>query len=437
MIKGACLIAALAAVLAAREAGQVHTDRDGAVQVAGGYVNDPLIDDIRREGAVHAGPRAIAFDDDGAITVDGKRTLIVGSYYTAQTNRPYAELAEAGFNLVRVDNAEGLDKAQAANLLAWVTVGTLDPKDKQASTEKLAAAVRAVKDHPALAFLETVDEPAWTWMKAEQRVPAELFAEAYPIIKGIDPNHLLYMNQAPTNLVSTLRRYNAGTDVVAMDIYPVNPGGLMHTFALFADGYQGDLNNEQISQVGEYVDKMRKVTGPNRPLFMVLQGFAWEAIAEKSLRREEKILYPTYAQCRFMAFQSLIKGANGIIFWGTHSMPQPSQYWDDLKRVVREVADAAEPLAQRSVPLSVDVEYHEVGHSVDDGVQILLKDYQGKRYVFTCNADKNPCAATLSNLGNWSRCNCLNEAGRTLPIENGAITDTWVRFDVHVYELLP
>ena len=380
-------------------------------------------------------PRTIAYDDDGAITINGKRTVIIGSYYAAQSDRPYAELAEAGFNLVHAGGVAEMDKAHDAGLLTWFTVGTLDLADRAVSAEKLIAAVNAVKDHPSLAFLETVDEPAWTWMKAEARVPAEALVEAYPLIKQADPNHLLYTNQAPTNLVSTLLRYNAGTDIVAVDIYPVNPGGLKPMYALFEDGYQGDLNNEHISQVGEYVDKMRRVTGPNRPLFMVLQGFAWENLVEKESRREDKVLYPTYAENRFMAFQSLIKGANGIIYWGTYTMPQPSPAWSDLKRVAREVADLADPLAQRSAQVTVAIEYHEMGHSVDDGVQLLVKDYQGKRYVFTCNADKNPCKATLSGLGDWAVCTSLYEDGRTLPVEKGAITDIWQRFDVHIYEL--
>jgi len=384
-----------------------------------------------------AEPLLVAFDDDGMITVNGRRTLIVGSYYEAKSDRAYAEMAEAGFNLIHVGaNPEALDKAQAAGLMAWASVGAINPDKRDESSRALADAVDKIKGHPALALIETVDEPAWTFMKAEQRVPWQVLEESYKIIKTQAPKHLVYTNQAPTNLVKTLRQYNAGTDVVACDIYPVNPGA-KPGFALFPDGMQGDLNNEHISQVGEYVDKMRQVTGPNRPLLMVLQAFAWEALEDEpgvKERREEKIQYPSYAQSRFMAFQSLIKGANGIVYWGSHTMPQPSQAWSDIKRVTREVTDLAGPLSARTVALDIKADYHEMGHSVDDGVQTLAKEYDGRLYLFTCNADKNLCKATLSGLGGWTSCTVLNE-DRTLPVENGTITDTWRRFDVHVYVL--
>ncbi|MCP4641660.1 MAG: hypothetical protein GY851_14550, partial [bacterium] len=192
-------------------------------------------------GAAHAAPTVTAYGDDGMVTVNGKRTFILGSYHIGSkyaTERPrteaLAEMAEAGFNLVHtgVDQAQ-LDEAQAAGLMVWVTVGTLDLEKRDESAAALVEKVNGVKDHPALAILESVDEPAWDYGKVGPRIPAEPFVEAYPIIKQADPNHLMYMNHAPTNLVKTMRAYNGGTDIVAMDIYPVNPGDLKPMYALF------------------------------------------------------------------------------------------------------------------------------------------------------------------------------------------------------------
>lgn len=384
-------------------------------------------------GTATAAPLVVQFDDDGMVTVNGQRTVIIGSYYPAQSDRPHADLAEAGFNLVRTGNKlEDMDKAHAAGLMTWTSVGTIDLENREASTTKLLNAVNAIKAHPALAFIESVDEPAWIWNEAGARIPPQPFAEAYPLIKAADPNHLLYMNHAPTNLIKTMQAYNAGTDIVACDIYPVNPGGLRPMYALFEDGHQGDLNNQTLSQVGDYVDKMRRVTGPNRPLLMVLQAFAWEALRDEKERDESKVLYPTWEESRFMAFQSLIKGANGIIYWGSHTMPQPSDAWTGITRVTREIADLAPVLSQRNPAFTPSIEYHELGHSVDDGVQWLAKENDGALYVFTCNAYRYPCRATLSSFGHWKTCTVLNE-NRTLDITDDGITDDWSAFDVHIY----
>jgi len=390
-----------------------------------------------------AEPLDVGYADDGAITIGGERTFVIGTYHAGSVHNPelskaaaYAELADAGFNVVHASPSD-LDLAADSGLMTWVTVGTLDLSNRDESEARLREAVMGVQGHPAVLFLETVDEPAWTWMEATPRVPPEPFREAYPLIKAWDPHHLLYMNHAPANLVTTLQQYNAGTDIVACDIYPVNPGGLKHMYALFEDGHQGDLNNKTISQVGEYVDKMRRVAGPDRPVFMVLQAFAWEMLVDEMERREEKILYPAYAQSRFMAYQAIIRGANGLLYWGSRYTPQPSQAWGDLKKVVGELAELSPVLARRSAPLPLEIMYHEMGHSVDEGVQWLAKEVGDSLYLFTCNADRYPCRATLSGFGDYAQLEVLHEPDREAgpDFANGTVTDTWKRFDVHVYRL--
>jgi hypothetical protein len=382
-----------------------------------------------------------AYDGDGMITVNGRRTLILGAYYhgVRDDKRPLEtrlhELREAGFNLVHTRPETTVQAAaEAAGLMTWVTVGTIDLERPEESEVRLRQAVEAARGLPAVAFLETVDEPAWTWKSPEARVPAAALVQAYPIIKEINPHHLIYTNHAPVNLVATLQDYNPGTDIVACDIYPVNPGGLGDMYALNEDGHQGDLTNATISQVGQYTQKMRAVAGPHRPVLMVLQGFAWEMLRDQSQRDPQKILYPTYEQSRFMAFQALINGANGLVYWGTAYTPQPSPFWDDLKRVVREVADLALPLAEPALAWPVTVQYHEMGHSVDLGLQTLLKRHGDTLYLFTCNADKNPCKATLSGLRGFTAGDVVNE-DRHAPFHDDALTDTWQPFDVHIYRL--
>ncbi|MBC8183925.1 hypothetical protein H8E88_22755 [candidate division KSB1 bacterium] len=374
-------------------------------------------------------------DTDGMLLINGKRTFIIGTYHLPKSKNPYQELKDAGFNYLRVSaNKEQLDLALKHDLRAWITLGSINPDKVDETSTRITENVRKYKDHPALLCWETVDEPAFTWNSAELRVKPEPLIETYNLIKEEDNEHLVYMNHAPLNLVSTMQKYNPGNDIVACDVYPVIPHGIRPSYAIFPDGLQGDLLNPYISQVGEYVDKMRRVAGAGEPLFMVLQGFAWEMLRKENDRDAKMIKYPTYEESRFMAYNAIIHGATGIIYWGTAYTPQPSPFWSNLKKVTRELGAMQNVLTAQNVNLEIEKAYHELGHSVDSGIEILLKVHNNKTYLITANADKNPIKITFKSLKNYTKGKVLLE-NRTIQIEDGEMTDTYKPFDVHIYEL--
>jgi len=328
---------------------------------------------------------------------------------------------------------EQLDLALKNELWAWISLGSINPNKANETSTRIKENVRKFKDQPALLCWETVDEPAFTWNSAELRVKPEPLIQTYNLIKAEDSEHLVYMNHAPVNLVSTMQKYNPGNDIVACDVYPVIPHGIRPSYAIFPDGLQGDLLNPYISQVGEYVDKMRRVTGSGKPLFMVLQGFSWEMLRKENDRDPKMIKYPTYEESRFMAFNAIIHGANGIVYWGTSYTPQPSSFWFDLKKVTHELGKMQNILAAHNVKMKIEKEYHELGHSVDAGIEMLVKNYNNKTYLLTANADKNPAKITFKSLINYTNGNVLTE-NRTIQIKDGEMTDTYKPFDVHIYE---
>ncbi len=384
-----------------------------------------------RQTPKHESP--IHYDEDGMLVIQGQRTFILGSYHLPKSEAPYQELAAAGFNLVQTPaTQEALDLAQQAGLLSWISVGAIDPQKKEQSTKVLQEKIGQFKDHPALLFWETVDEPAWTWNKAGWRVPPEPIIETYQIIKATDPTHLIYLNHAPANLIGTLEKYNPGTDIVACDIYPVIKPNTPPMYGLFPDGYHGSMLNPYISQIALFADKMRKVAGPNRPVFMVLQAFAWETLREKPV--DSLVLYPTHHELRFMAYQSIVNGANGINYWGLNYVPARSPFWNDLKSVVSELASIQDILASSSRSIRLVKQYHELGYDIDMGVQIMTKKARGSYYLFTVNTDKNPTKVSISGFGRDKVAKVLFE-NRKIEIENRQLTDSFKPFEVHVYEL--
>jgi len=348
---------------------------------------------------------AVTYDEQGFLRVEGKRFFVIGAY---DPPREWGakELAAAGFNVLRVGaDRKTWDEAHDAGLRVWHSFGSLlsfGPSDAEDKASKLAQRVEALAGHPALLFWESTDEPAWSDDDpARARFDPESLARGYRELRRLDPRHPVYLNHAPRNTVETLRQYNAACDIVCADIYPIIPPGLRRMFAITPDGRHGDLPNQTPSCVGEYVQKMRRVGRRTaaRPVFIVLQGFAWEALRKEGERDPKMIRYPTYAETRFMAFDAIINGANGILYWGLRHVPTGHPFLDDLARVTREMNELTPAITGTTVAHEIERRYHEMGSTIAAGVEVLVRERpDGRRVYFTANTSVDPARVTFSNL---------------------------------------
>ncbi len=385
--------------------------------------------------AFAAAPSTIRPDRDGMLCVRGRREFILGLYQVPKHDTALREASEAGFNLInRSPTRAAYDEAHALGLWGWSALGSL-PTEKRADAEtRMRQTIEALRDHPALLYWETEDEPTYVWKEpAKLRTPATQINATAAFIRRLDPAHPLYLNQSPTNLVSTLQTYNPAADIVATDIYPVVPRGIREMYALWPDGRQGDLLNDTLSQVGQYADKMRAVAGPHRAVFMVLQGFAWEMLRDKD-RDPAMVLYPTLAQLRFMAWQAVVHGVNGLVWWGLSYTPPEAPLWNDLQTVVRELAQVRAALAAPPVKLPLKLTYHDTGHSLDRGIEWLAKPLGRDTLLIAVNADGNPVDVTFEGLDRFRRCESLFEA-RSVAWTKGQLRERFEPFGTRVWRL--
>jgi hypothetical protein len=333
---------------------------------------------------------AATTDHDGMLRIEGKRTFVHGLYQTPKHMDGIRAASDAGFHVIHAPaQREILDKIRAHGLWCWLTTGS-----EPAGIRKV---VGEFGTHPAVLFWETEDEPSYQWNKPGPRIAPEKITAAYALLKQLDPNRLVYLNHAPTNLISTLQAYNPGGDILATDIYPVVPHGIRELYGLWPTGRQGDLADTHISQVGRYADKIRQVAGSSRATFMVLQGFAWENLREKD-RDPAAVVYPTREQLRFMAWQSVVHGVNGILWWGLSYNPEGSALWQDLAAVVREMNVYTTALNGVLEKLPLDLKYHDTGHSLDRGAEWIIKRAGGERLLVMVNSDPNPVDVTVGGL---------------------------------------
>lgn len=373
---------------------------------------------------------------DGMLRVKGQREFILGLYQVPKRDGALAQAAQAGFNLINrgMDRA-AFDEAHRLGLWGWTSTGTLpDGAERAAAEKRLRGQIEALRDHPALLFWETEDEPSYVWKEPlKLRVPPARIVETARFVRQVDPGHPLYLNHSPTQLIPTLQAYNEASDLVAMDIYPVIPHGIRDMYALWADGRQGDLLNNTISQMGPYTDKMRAVAGPKRAVLMVQQAFAWEDLREKD-RDPAMVLYPTRAQLRFMAWQAVVHGANGLIWWGLAYLPASAGLWDDLRAVVKELAQVRPALSAPALHRKLKLTYTETGHSLDRGVEWMLKPLGRETLLIAVNADPNPVDVTFAGFGRLTECRPLFEE-RTVSWQEGRLRELFEPFGTRVWRL--
>lgn len=380
----------------------------------------------------------------GFLEKDGKPLFVIGAYSPPKGGDANV-VASMGFNLLSIGaDPKDWDACKEAGLFIWHTLG-LDHSgaDVAAKEAALTERVAKFKDHPNLLIWESTDEPAWSDEAPEKpRYSAEALTKGYRFLKTLDGAHPVYLNHAPRNTVETLRKYNSAADILCVDVYPVMPPNLKKSYAIIPPGgvsriaRQTDMPDLSPACVGDYVDKMKQVAYEGMPVFVVLQGFAWEALNPEAQRDPALVVYPNLQELRFMAYQAIVHGANGLTVWGlSHNDNQA--YLADLSAVLNEVR-AMEPFIlgwrYRDQPAR---RYRERGSSITKGVECLITETDGAVTLFAVNASVDPATVQFSALpasfDGIAELEVLNE-NRKVKVDQGAFEEDFGGLGVHVYQ---
>ena len=201
--------------------------------------------------------------------------------------------------------------------------------------------------HPALAFWEGPDEvvhnfTAWSglyrtkkvykspdaWAKqspeavvyseeqAKQIIPR--LHEAAELIRTLDQNkHQIWINEAAKSDLKFVRQYINHIDITGCDIYPVKE------------------SSRDVIEVGEATERWKKVGRNEKSVWMVLQAFSWSELGD--YYGHKKVVYPSFAESRFMAYDAIVHGARGILYWGSHYL-KSSEFRQSLYALTSELA---------------------------------------------------------------------------------------------------
>ena len=253
--------------------------------------------------------------------------------------------------------------------------------------EGLYAEAEAIADDMWRKLGEDPPRPGYGLGDAPQRA-AKMQAgmvEGYTLLRELDPKHPVWMNHAPRNQIAQLAAFNRAADIVGCDIYPVRE---------FETGHS-DIAERTLAAVGAYTIRMQ-AAAPAKPVWMVLQGFGWHDLFPD--QDPEKGRRPTLEETRFMAYDAIVNGARGILYWGTHMVEKDSQFWEDLLTVVAEL-DALKPvLAAPDAPGAYPVSFAETFGSVDRGIRVLPKTFEDKTWFLVVNEWTDPLTYTIRGL---------------------------------------
>jgi hypothetical protein len=316
---------------------------------------------------------------DNRLRLGGRPWFPIGIYATPFGEGRCRELQNAGFDLVclhtmpRASMRRALDMLGTYGLQAWVPVGQglqFADGDVAGKKKQLEELIAGVGNHPALALWESRDEPACDGS------PAWGLRKGYQFLRALDPRLPVWTNHAPQNRVDTLIYYNQATDIAGCDIYPVP-----------MPQSQSNLPNKTLSVVGDETRKSLASVGSGKPVFMVLQGFAWKNLSSPG---DPRAVYPSFSQSRFMAYDAIVSGASGVLYWGVHSTPTPCRFWSDLKTLVSELRAMAPVLA--TAPLAD----HSAANVTGDAVRIGHHRLGGDDFVMLVNRTDAPHPAEVS-----------------------------------------
>jgi hypothetical protein len=379
---------------------------------------------------------------DGILEIDGQKIFVIG--FTAgppsdgkapSGKEAFAELADAGATFVRAGPEQPWseakfeqerkyeDAAARHGLHCWLNLREASEiKGGSTNGEALLRKVLTTfRSHPGLGVYKGADEPEW----GKAALPP--LERAYQVIKELDPDHPLVIIQAPRGTVESLRKYNPVSDITGADIYPVSyPPGKHSLFV---------KTNAEISMTGDYTRRMMEVVEGKKPVWMTLQ-ISWSGV----LKPGQTLRFPTFAEERFMTYQAIINGTRGLNYFGgglpgglseeDRKLGWNWHFWNRVLRPVIQEIGTKSPLYAALVAPDSKVPVKAKG----TGIEFCVREVGDDIYLLACKREGATIQARFSGLPeNATGGEMLFEFPRKVEIKQGAFSDWFGPFEVHVY----
>lgn len=317
-----------------------------------------------------------------------------------------------------------LDWAAQHGMYCWVNLRELSafPSTDTNTPAALRSVVDTFRSHPALGVWKNFDEAWWSGVSASD------LQNGYLVAKQEDTNHPIVQTHAPRGTATDLQPYNAAADVLALDIYPV----------AIPPPTNPPLTNTNISVVGDWTSVLGQVAAGQKE-FWTIEQIAFSGTTPPS----HSLIFPTYTQSRYMAYQALIDGARGLTFFGGNiaatlnaqdaALGWNWTFWNNvLKPVVQQLGDHS-PLAPALTTTNSTLPIAITGTTSPD-LEFCAREAPPYLFLLAAKREGSAANVTFTGLPQWAaNGEVLFEAPRTLICQNGQFTDAFPPFAVHVY----
>ena len=164
---------------------------------------------------------------------------------------------------------------------------------------------------------------------------------------------------------------------------------------------------------------------------MVLQGFSWELLQDPLPAHLNPRMFPTYKDSRFMAWEAILHGAKGILYWGSYKVSSKSLFWQAITGVTKEIAALEAFLTGSELKGRITVKPIQFTGSVPTRVVYTLRKYKEDYLLVVLQEDLNQ-ALDVSGLG-FLEGKVLHEltTDRTYRVKDGRIR-VWFGKQPHV-----
>jgi hypothetical protein len=380
---------------------------------------------------------------DNVLVINGRKVFTIGfspgppiNGKTPAGDDAMQEFRDAGallFRMVQNNNWDSaliaqqqsaLDWAAQHGMYCWLNLRELSqfPSTDTNTPASLRSIVDTFRNHPGLGLWKNFDEAWWGGVSVTNLL------NGYNVIKQEDTNHPVVQTHAPRGYVTNLQPYNVAADVLAIDIYPV----------AIPPPSNPPPTNTQISVVGDWAQEIAQVANGQKQFWLIEQiAFSGTTPPTKTL------IFPTFTQSRYMAYQAIINGARGLMFFGgniaatLNAQDAPLQwnwtFWTNvLRSVVQQLGDhgmLANALVTTNSALPITIS----GGSVGD-LEFCVREVPPYLYILASKREGTNVNATFSGLPGWAGTGeVLYEFPRAVTASGGQFTDSFAPFDVHVY----